>query len=61
VVQVNCVDPKNGRVVGPEGHAADPNGNGGRQNEDRPLCKRIKAPCDEDGNPIFPPGLVRIS
>jgi len=60
VVTVNCVDPKSGRVVGPEGHAAEPKGNGGRQNESVPLCDRIKAPCDDNGNPVFPPALIGL-
>lgn len=58
VIQVNCRDPQSGRVVGPNGAAADPGSNGGRGNRDEPLCERVKAPCDAAGNPVFPPGLL---
>jgi hypothetical protein len=52
VIKVNCVNPKSGRVVGPEGHAADPDSNSGRGNKDEPLCERIKTVC--------PPGIIRF-
>jgi hypothetical protein len=59
VVKVNCREP-GGRIVGPGGSSADPGSNSGRGNQDEPLCERVKAPCDEKGSPIFPPGLIPL-
>jgi hypothetical protein len=59
VVNVNCRTPR-GRLVGPTGAQADPTSSSGRGNDEDPLCERVKAPCDDDGDPVFPVPLVRL-
>lgn len=59
VVQVNCRSAS-GRLVGPGGAEADPESNSGRGNGDDRLCDRVKAPCDDAGNPVFPGAIIRL-
>lgn len=59
VITVNCREP-GGRIVTAQA-TADPESNSGRGSLDDELCDRLKVPCDDAGDPVFPPGLIRFA
>lgn len=59
VIKINCRNPQSGAIRSAEAEA-DPASNSGRGSATDPLCDRLKLPCDDAGNPVFPAGLIRL-